>query len=195
MKRNGRYAVLVVAIAVLCLGLAACATAPVSQSQKAEQQNDVRNMSKTALSLLYEKYPGTRDVIAKAKGYAVFSDFGFKIMFGGGAQGAGIAIDNATQRETFMKMIELRPGLGVGAEKFYLVLVFNNAAAFNDFLTSGWDIGADAMATAKVQTTGADEKGGVSLSDGVDLYQLSDQGVIIGISITGTKFYKDDDLN
>ena len=195
MKRNGRYAVMVVAIAVLCLGLAACATAPVSKSQKAEQQNDVRNMSKTALSLLYEKYPGTRDVIAKAKGYAVFSDFGFKIMFGGGAQGAGIAIDNATQRETFMKMIELRPGLGVGAEKFYLVLVFNNAAAFNDFLTSGWDIGADAMATAKVQTTGAAQTGGVSLSDGVDLYQLSDQGVIIGISITGTKFYKDDDLN
>jgi hypothetical protein len=44
-----------------------------------------------------------------AAGYAVFSDFGFKLLYAGGAKGNGIAVNNATKQETFMKMMELQP--------------------------------------------------------------------------------------
>jgi hypothetical protein len=36
-----------------------------------------------------------------------------------------------------MKMLELQPGLGLGAEKYRLVLIFDNPEAFNKFVTSG----------------------------------------------------------
>jgi len=37
--------------------------------------------------------------------------------------------------------------------------------------------------------------GAVAFSNGVKMYQLSDTGAIVGVSITGAKYYKDDNLN
>ncbi len=50
--------------------------------------------------------------------------------------------------------MELQPGLGLGAEKFWLVFVFETPAAFNSFVTSGWEAGANAMLAAKSQNPG-----------------------------------------
>jgi hypothetical protein len=36
---------------------------------------------------------------------------------------------------------------------------------------------------------------GASVSPGVTMYQLTEKGIIVGISITGAKYYKDDNLN
>src|SRR5208337_3669385 len=95
------------AVVVLCLGLSACASAPMSQSQKAEEVESVRDMASQTLALLYKANPAAEGAIANSAGYAVFSDFGFKLMFMGGERGAGIAVNNATKQETFMKMVEL----------------------------------------------------------------------------------------
>ena len=37
--------------------------------------------------------------------------------------------------------------------------------------------------------------GAVSVADGVWMYQLTETGLAVDISATGTKYYKDDDLN
>lgn len=36
---------------------------------------------------------------------------------------------------------------------------------------------------------------GVSVSPGVTMYQISGTGAIVGVSVTGAKYYKDDALN
>ena len=195
MKKNARHVAMVVAMVVLCLGLVACATTPMSASKKAEQQDEVRNMAKTTLTQLYAQNPGAREVVTKAAGYAVFTDYGFKLVIMGGAKGAGIAVNNATKQETFMKMAEFQPGLGIGAEKYRVVFVFENPAAFNSFVTSGWEAGANAMAAAKSKTQGGALRGAVSVSEGVYMYQLTVEGLIVGVSLTGAKFYKDKELN
>src|SRR5271157_1422668 len=115
MKVRRMRMVMVAAMVVLCLGLAACATTPITPSKKAEQQDEVRNMAKMTLAQLYDKNPAAQDAVTNAAGYAVFSDFGFKLMFMGGAKGEGIAVNNTNKQETFMKMAEFQPGLGVGA--------------------------------------------------------------------------------
>ncbi len=89
MKRKRTYAVMVVTMVVLCLGLAACATTPMSSSKKAEQQDEVRDMAKMTLGQLYAKNPAAQGVVTKAAGYAVFSDFGFKLVIHGWGQGCG----------------------------------------------------------------------------------------------------------
>ncbi len=94
-----------------------------------------------------------------------------------------------------MKMAELQPGLGIGAEKYRVVFVFENPAAFNNFVTSGWEAGANVMAAAKNKTQGGAMTGAVSVSEGVYMYQLTEEGLIVGVSLTGAKFYKDKDLN
>lgn len=183
------------AISILCLGIAACATTQLSPSDKAEQQASLRDMANQALTRLYSNNPAAQGVITNAAGYAVFSDIGFKLVYAGGAKGKGIAVNNATRQETFMKMMELQPGYGIGAEKFWLIFVFETPTAFNTFVTSGWEAGANAMLSAMNQTTGAALAGAVSVSDGVYMYQITQEGLMVGVSITGAKYSQDNELN
>jgi hypothetical protein len=48
---------------------------------------------------------------------------------------------------------------------------------------------------AKTGDEGGAMAGAVAVSDGVWMYQLTDKGLAVEISATGTEYYKDDDLN
>jgi lipid-binding SYLF domain-containing protein len=85
--------------------------------------------------------------------------------------------------------------LGLGAAKFRVVFIFETPEAFNTFVTSGWEAGANAMATAKTTTEGGALAGEVTVSKSVKLIQLDDEGLIVGVSLTGAKYYKDKELN
>jgi lipid-binding SYLF domain-containing protein len=183
------------AAVLLCLGLQACKTAPLTPSQKEEHRAAERTIARQTLEQLYKAHPTARQGVTKAAGYAVFSDIGFHIVYGGSEHGSGIAINNATKRETFMKMFEIEPGLGIGVAKFRLVLVFETADAYNRFVTSGWEAGAHVLAAAKTKASGGAYAGAVTLSSGVHLYQLTEEGLIAGISLTGGRFYPDKELN
>jgi lipid-binding SYLF domain-containing protein len=187
--------VIVSAMVILSLALISCATTQLSKSEKEQQQDSVRDMANQALNQLYTKNPAAKAEIAKAAGYAVFSDFGFKVMWLGGAGGSGVAVNNGSKQETFMKMVEFQPGLGLGAAKFRLVFVFETPEAFNSFVTSGWEAGANAMASAKTKTEGGALAGAVTVSKGVKMFQLNDEGAIVGVSLTAAKYYKDKELN
>ncbi|MCU0591950.1 MAG: hypothetical protein MUC57_10810 [Desulfobacterales bacterium] len=78
MKKKTRSVVILFAMVLLGLVLISCATTPASTAEKAEQQASIRDMANKALSDLYAKNPATKAEIAKAAGYAVFSDFGIK---------------------------------------------------------------------------------------------------------------------
>ena len=160
-----------------------------------KEQDDIRNMSKETLSQLYKVQSSAKEVISKAVGYAVFSNFGMKILVAGSGSGKGMAIDNKTKKETFMKMVELQAGLGFGVKKFHLVWVFETEQALNTFVNSGWEIGAQATGSAKLGDTGAAYQGAVSLSPGVWLYQVSGDSLALELTAKGTKYYKDGDLN
>jgi len=189
--------VLKLAVTLLCLLIFAAGCAGTkSKSEKNAARDEVRTVTAQTLDQLYQKEPAAKGAVANAAGYAVFSDFGFKIMVMGGAGGKGMAVNNTTTQETFMKVAEFQPGLGLGAEKYRIVFIFENPDAFNKFVTSGWEVGANAMAAAKDDKGGGGgEAGAVTVSDGVKMYQLSDTGAIVGVSITAAKYYKDDELN
>jgi len=195
MDRNAMSVLNISAIALLCLGLQACATKPLTSSQKEEHRAAERTIARQTLEQLYKAHPAARQGVAKAAGYAVFSDIGFHIVYGGSEHGSGIAVNNATKRETFMKMFEIEPGLGLGVAKFRLVLVFETADEYNRFVTSGWEAGAHVLAAAKSKSSGGAYAGAVTLSSGVHLYQFTEKGLIAGISLTGGKFYVDKELN
>ena len=195
MKKKTQMLTITAVMVLLYLSMFACSTTSKTQSEKDAQRDSIRAMTQQTLVALYKKEPTAKGAVAGAAGYAVFSDFGFKVMFMGGAHGKGMAASNATKQETFMKMVELQPGLGVGAEKYRLVFIFENPEAYNKFVTSGWELGANAMAAAKSGSAGGGAAGAVSFLEGVKMYQLDNKGAIVGVSITGAKYYKDGDLN
>ena len=194
MKRMRRMFMMSL-LAALCLGLYACATLPKTASQIETQRADVREMANKTLETAYQSYPAARSEVQQAAGYAVFSNFGFKFMFMGSSRGAGVVVNNATKRDTFMKMFELSPGYGFGAQKFACVFIFETRAAMESFVNSGWEFGGNTAAALQTSTQGVGGRLGVNVAPGVIMYQLSEGGAIVGISITGAKYYKDDELN
>jgi lipid-binding SYLF domain-containing protein len=102
---------------------------------------------------------------------------------------------NKTKKETFMKMAEVQAGLGLGVKKFRLVWVFENQADLNRFVNSGWELGGQATAAAKLSDQGGAFAGAMSISPGVWLYQLTDEGLALELTVKGTKYYKAGALN
>lgn len=164
-------------------------------ASKAEQQQDIRAMANETLARLYKAQPAAKKAIQGSAGYAVFSNFGMKILFAGGGKGEGIAVDTKSKKETFMKMIEAQAGLGMGIKKFRVIWVFETKSALDQFINSGWELGGQMGAAAKVGDQGLAAAGAMSISPGVWLYQLTDEGLAAEITAKGTKYYKDDDLN
>ncbi len=160
-----------------------------------QQKVDIRKMANDTLERLYKTQPGAKKAVEKAAGYAVFSNFGMKIFFAGGGSGKGLAVNNKTKKETFMKMIEIQAGLGMGVKKFRLVWVFESQSKLDTFINSGWELGGQGTAAAQLSGQGGAFAGAMSISPGVWLYQLTDDGLAIELTGKGTKYYKDDKLN
>jgi lipid-binding SYLF domain-containing protein len=160
-----------------------------------ERREDTRAMAHETLERLYRSQPRARESIESAAGYAVFSNFGLKIFLAGGGGGSGIVVDNRRGRETFMKMVEVQAGLGFGLKKFRQVFVFENRATLDNFVDSGWEFGGQTTAAAKIGDQGEAYQGAISVSPGVWVYQLTDEGLALELTGKGTKYYRDDELN
>ena len=106
----------------------------------------------------------------------MFSNFGMKIFVAGGGSGSGMAYDNKTKKATYMKMVEVQAGLGMGIKKFRLVCVFDKQKGLNDFVNSGWEFGGQTTAAAKTGDQGAALRALSPIAPGVWLYQLTDTG-------------------
>jgi lipid-binding SYLF domain-containing protein len=173
----------------------ACAQAA-GNGEKEQARADIRKESQDILTALYKAQPAARKAVENAAAYATFSNFGMKILVAGSGSGKGVAVRKGNPpAEVFMKMIEVQAGLGFGVKKFKLVFVFDNAAAFDRFVSSGWESSAQATAAATDGKQGKAYAGAVPLGNGVWLYQLTDKGVAAELTVKGTKYYKDDDLN
>jgi len=162
---------------------------------RAKEQAEVKKAGQDALNALYKAQPSARKAVESAAGYAAFSNFGMKILIAGGGTGKGVAVNNKTKAVTYMKMAELQAGLGFGVKKLHLVWVFENQQALDKFVSSGWELGAQATASAKSGNSGKSYQGAVPVSPGVWLYQVSGDSLAVELTAKGTKYYKDSDLN
>jgi lipid-binding SYLF domain-containing protein len=197
MKTKRRFTValpLVLAVAVLGLGLP-FALAKMTDKEKEAACTDIQKTTQDTLQRLYKIQPGTQKAIDNAAGYAVFSNFGLKIFVAGSGKGAGMAVDKKTGKVTYMKMLEIQAGLGMGVKKFRLVWVFEKSNDFNKFVNSGLELSGQGTAAMKNTEKGSAYAGASALSPGVWLYQMTDKGLAAELTVKGTKYYKNDDLN
>lgn len=165
------------------------------QGSEYEQRGVINSMGAETLSELYDQHPGVRKRIQRAAGYGVFDASGGKFMWGGLDHGNGVVVNNRTKQRTYMKMFELQPGLGFGYTNFRLVFVFDTPEAMEDFVNSGWEFGGRASASASNPDEQVGGDLGVNVAPGITLYQLTQEGAMVGLSITGAKYWRNDDLN
>jgi lipid-binding SYLF domain-containing protein len=159
------------------------------------KREKTRKMAAQTLQDLYKLQPTSQALIQKAAGYAVFNNTGVNVLLLSTARGAGIAVNNNTKEETFMKMGSVGAGLGAGVKDYRVVFVFENDKALGQFLDSGWSGSAQADAAAKAGDKGGAYSGAIEVSPGVWVYQITEKGLALQLTLQGTKYYKDNDLN
>lgn len=160
-----------------------------------EKRQDIRTMRAETLSRLYTLQPSARENIQNAAGYAVFNISDVKFVLFGGGRGRGMAVNNETGEEVFMKAAAASVGLGLGIKTFAVVFVFGNEKALADFGTKGWDFGGQATAAATDSVSGGALEGAVTVAPDVWMYQMTDKGLELALTIRGIRYYKDSDLN
>ena len=183
--------VIISAVALAVLSVSTICAADTPEEKKAK----IRQGVSQTLQDLYKLQPAAQGAIQKAAGYAVFKNFGTNLLVVSTASGSGIATNNQSKQDTFMKMISAGAGLGVGVKDFRVIFVFTSDKAFNDFLTSGWSGSAQADAAAKAGSSGGAVSGAVEVAPDVYVYQITKNGLALRLTLQGTKYYKDDDLN
>jgi lipid-binding SYLF domain-containing protein len=190
-----RYRRVLVTASISLLTLAACTTTTGSGSSPAQERAEVQRMRGETLAKLYKVQPAAQSNIQKAAGYAVFSNVGVNLILLSAAGGSGVAHDNKTGRDTYMRMVSGGVGFGLGVKDFRGVFVFSTAGTLDQFVNSGWEASAQADAAAKAGDKGAAAAGAVTVAPGVTLYQLTENGLALQATIQGTKYFKSDELN
>jgi lipid-binding SYLF domain-containing protein len=160
-----------------------------------EKREKSRKMAAEALQDLYKLEPTSQATIQKAAGYAVFDNMGVNVLLLSTARGSGLAVNNKTRQETFMKMGSAGVGVGVGVKDYVVVFIFENDKALAQFLDSGWSGSGQADAAAKAGEKGGAYSGAAEVAPGVWVYQITKNGLALQLTLQGTKYYKDDDLN
>jgi len=169
------------------------------QGRTAQEKRDyVLRMKDETLAELYRTQPTAKQHVESAAGYAAFSNISSKIFLLATGRGYGVVVNQKTGKNTFMKMMEVGGGVGMGIKNFRAVYVFSNQVALTKFLASGWEVGGDADAAAKHDDQGHAVTAGESvdsLTRGVTIYQFTKSGVSLAATAAGTKFYVDEELN
>ena len=185
------HALIAVAVGIFLSGLTGSASAASPEEKRAE----VRKMRGETLAKLYRVHPLAKSEISKAVGYAVFSNIGVNLILLSAAGGSGLAHNNRIGKDIYMKMVSGGFGFGLGVKDFRGIFVFSTDKAFKQFVESGWAADLQADAAAKSGDKGGSAAGAITVAPGMDLYQLTENGLALQATIQGTKYYKDDELN
>jgi len=185
-----RFKMIASALVVALLSASTCLAA-----DDEEKREKSRKMAAEVLKDLYKTEPASKALIEKAAGYAVFDNMGVNVLLLSTARGSGLAVSNKNKQETFMKMVSAGAGVGMGVKDYDVVFVFENDKAFAQFLDSGWSGSGQADAAAKAGDKGGAHSGAMEVAPGVWVYQITKNGLALQLTLQGTKYYKDDDLN
>jgi lipid-binding SYLF domain-containing protein len=172
---------------------AGCAT--IKGKTVSEQRQYVLNMRDETLTRLYDEKPIAKEQIKNAAGYGVFSNINSNIFLLSTGGGYGIVTDNKGKEPTYMKMVTVGGGFGLGLKDFRGVIIFRKPEDMERFVEKGWEFGGQADAAFK----SGDKGGAYSAAKSVDLdiitYQLTESGAALQATLQGTKYWKHKDLN
>lgn len=144
-----------------------------------EDRQEIKDTRKEILERLYKEQPSTKKEIANATGYATFSNVGGNLIFLSAGGGYGVVHDNSTGKDTYMSM--RKEGIGLSVKDDSTVFVFHSAKTMKLFINEGWDFPAQADAVTAVED--------------VDIYQLTERGLARQVTLQGTTYWNNYDLN
>ena len=159
-----------------------------------EQQKIIDEMASDTIQRLCREEPSAKHLIDDSAGCGVFSNANINIIYASFGGGYGVVIDSDGNK-TYMKMGLGGIGLGIGVKDYRQVLVFRDRNTLENFVSEGWEFGGHADAAAKASETGSEISGAGQVNDDITVYSMTEAGLALQATVTGAKYWKNDDLN
>jgi len=152
----------------------------------------VDRMAYDTLDRLFSQDPEAHLLFDSGYGYAVFEvrQVSMTVLAG---YGYGVAQSNDDSRRIYMKMVSggVEVSKGVGGFASQWVVLYEDQAAFDAFVTEGFDASAETSGTLGSERAEL----GARYRQGIAFYRVTEGGLRLAASLSGTKFWADDALN
>jgi len=150
----------------------------------------IDDTAEATLKTLFEDSEKAVALYEKAYGWAVFDNLKLALGVSGGG-GNGVAEEKETGEKTYMKMGTVGIGIGLGGHTYQVVFLFQDETTFRNFVDKGWQADTGAAAVAGTEAV----EGKAAFTNGLAIYQLTEQGLMLHADIAGTKYWKNKKLN
>jgi len=136
-------------------------------------------LEQETLARLTKEEPKAKKELEESVGYLVAEQDVVKIPTIGWATGAGVVLEKATDKRSYLRIPEIQFGMGWGGRVEKIVMIFQDIDKLHDIADGKWYAGASAEAAAKAGDVGAAGSGGTSdlLKKGYTSYVLTDAGI------------------
>jgi len=185
---------LLAAFLIAGLGTALAEEKKSKEEKKAEEaaakRAEIDKVAGEALQQVLSKNEKAKAAYDKAAGWAVFDNMRVTFILSGGG-GSGVAVNKASGARTYMKMGTGGLAIGLGAQKYQVIMLFETAKVLDDFITKGWK--AESGANAAAGQKGANVE--AEFINGMAIYQITEKGLMASADVSGTKYWMDEDLN
>jgi len=193
ITKSAIRACVVLASMALLVQLSGCAT-PKGET-RLDKREHVQDITASSLARIYELEPGTRDMIAAAPGYAVFDAVQTQFLITSTGNGYGLVHNNRTGKEYYMSAVGLGAGFGAGIKSQRIIIVFEDEQVMNKFVFEGWVFGASGTATARAVNVEDEVQETAAFEEGMRVYSFTENGLMAGVSLRGSKVWLDEKLN
>lgn len=181
----GRFRMIpAIAVSIAVLGMCG-----IPHSVDAATAKEIDVSADVALENFMKEVNGAREFLASAKGLLIFPNVykaGFWI---GGEYGEGVMRIGGRSIE-YYSLASASFGVQFGAQKKTIILVFMQDEALQKFRQSeGWEVGVDgSVAIVDVGAGGSIDS--TTINQPILAFVISQKGLMINISLEGTKFTK-----
>ena len=176
---------------VASLAMVGCTTTGNTQGKGSapDSRAELESQSTAALTRLYSAMPGTRELVAKAKGVLICPAVIGGSFVIGAEHGKCVLRSNGTSRG-YYSTTAASVGWQAGGQSKAVIYVFNTQDAYNKFVNSdGWSVGADAtVAGGKAGANGSVDT--ATANAPISSYVLTNTGLEAGVSVQGAKISK-----
>lgn len=189
-KINFRSVAVAAGLAVAGLAMVGCTTTKESaQGSYASRQASLESQADSTLSRLYETAPGSREMIARAKGVLVFPAVVGGSFVVGVEHGKGV-LRVANKAHSYYSTTGASLGWQAGGQSKAVIYVFSTQDALDKFVNgNGWSGGVDAtVAAGRVGANGSIDT--QTATAPVVSYVMTNTGLEAGVSLQGSKITK-----
>lgn len=164
-----------------------------SDDDPAKTREKLDATAEQSLMRLFDEQPKAQDLYEQSAGYAVFDVRKVTLVGFSGGAGRGVATDYEQEQRVYMNLTTAGVGLalGIGGFESQLIILFEDKAGFDRFVTQGFDASANAGSMV------GDEKSEIEIEfrNGRAIFVLTTKGWRVAATATGSTFWPDKDLN